>query len=167
MASLGHVALGLAVSRAHEGRFHWKAAVAFSAFSLFPDADVIAFRFGLPYAHEFGHRGASHSIGFSLIALGLAWLVTRSWKSALAVGVVVLSHPVLDMLTDGGLGCALWWPASTERLFWPWTPIPVAPIGKGMLSSRGLYVLAFEAVLFLPCWVYGLWPRRKRELSRV
>lgn len=161
MASLGHVALGVAVARAHEGRFGWKAAVAFSAFSLLPDADVVAFKFGIPYADQFGHRGASHSIVFAVLAGLLAWLVTRSKKSALAVGAVVLSHPLLDMLTDGGLGCAIFWPVSAARHFWPVTPIPVAPIGGGMLSARGLYVLAYESVLFLPFWIYGFWPRKK------
>ncbi len=92
MASLGHVAVGLAVARAHEGRFKWKAAVAFATFSLVPDLDVIAFRFGIPYAAPFGHRGATHSIVFALAMGVAAWLLTRSWKSTLAQTVVVLSH---------------------------------------------------------------------------
>lgn len=29
-----------------------------------PDADVIAFDFGIPYGHLFGHRGITHSIFF-------------------------------------------------------------------------------------------------------
>jgi inner membrane protein len=163
MASLGHVAMGFAVARAHEGRFNWRAAVAFSTFSLVPDLDVIAFRFGIPYAAPFGHRGATHSIVFALL-MGLAALaLTRSWKSTLAMTVVVLSHPLLDMLTDGGLGVGLFWPVSTERYFFPWTPLPVAPIGKGLVSSRGLYVLAVEAVAFLPLWIYAFTRRKESK----
>ena len=36
--------------------------LAFSALSLAPDLDVIAFRFGIPYSAPFGHRGAAQSI---------------------------------------------------------------------------------------------------------
>jgi len=34
---------------------------------MIPDADVIAFRFGIPYESMLGHRGFSHSIIFALI----------------------------------------------------------------------------------------------------
>jgi inner membrane protein len=163
MASLGHVAMGFAVARAHEGRFNWKAAVAFSTFSLVPDLDVVAFKFGIPYGAPFGHRGATHSIAFALVMGVAAWLLTRSWKSTIALTVVVLSHPLLDMLTDGGLGVGLFWPITSERFFFPWRPLPVAPIGVGMLSARGLYVLAVEAVAFLPLWLYAF--TRKKELK--
>ena len=69
----------------------------------------------------------------------------------------------LDALTDGGLGAALAWPFSDARFFAPWRPIPVAPIGVGMLSRRGLEVVLAEAVLFLPIFAVGLWPRRSRS----
>lgn len=163
MASLGHVAVGFAVARAHEGRFNWKAAVAFSTFSLVPDLDVVAFKFGIPYGAPFGHRGATHSIAFALVMGLAAWLLTRSWKSTIALTIVVLSHPLLDMLTDGGLGVGLFWPVTSERFFFPWRPLPVAPIGVGMLSARGMYVLAVEAVAFLPLWLYAF--TRKRQLK--
>ena len=155
--------MGFAVARAHEGCFNWRAAVAFSTFSLVPDLDVIAFKFGIPYEAPFGHRGATHSIAFALVMGVAAWLLTRSWKSTIALTVVVLSHPLLDMLTDGGLGVGLFWPITTERFFFPWRPLPVAPIGVGMLSARGMYVLAVEAVAFLPLWLYAF--TRKRQLK--
>jgi membrane-bound metal-dependent hydrolase YbcI (DUF457 family) len=41
--------------------------LAFSALSLAPDLDVIAFRFGIPYSAPFGHRGAAHSILVALV----------------------------------------------------------------------------------------------------
>lgn len=53
---------------------------------------------------------------------------------------VARSHLLLDTLTDGGLGCALLWPFSTERFFAPWTPLPVAPIGRAFLSAEGVRV---------------------------
>ena len=150
MASIGHVVLGTVVARVHDGKFNWRSAVAFGAFSMLPDLDVIAFRFGIPYGAPFGHRGATHSIAFALLVGVFGWLLTRNWRSTLAVFAVVLSHPLLDMLTDGGLGVALFWPFTAERYFFPWTPLPVAPIAKGMLSMRGLYVVVVESVIFLP-----------------
>jgi inner membrane protein len=75
--------------------------------------------------------------------------------------VAVGSHGLLDAMTTGGLGAALLWPLDDTRYFLPLRPIPVAPIGAGMLSRRGLYVVAVELLLFLPFWAYALWPRRR------
>jgi inner membrane protein len=54
------------------------------------------------------------------------------------------SHPLLDALTNGGLGVALFWPWSDARLFAPWRPIAVSPIGAGFFSARGLAVLGSD-----------------------
>jgi inner membrane protein len=150
VASIGHVVLGTAVARFHDGKLNWRSAIAFSTFSMMPDLDVIAFRFGIPYSAPFGHRGATHSIAFALLVGLFGWLLTKRWRSTLAVAFVVLSHPLLDALTDGGLGVALFWPLTNHRYFFPWNPLPVAPIGKGMLSLRGLYVIGVESLVFLP-----------------
>ena len=50
------------------------------------------------------------------------------------------------------------WPLTNERFFCPWRPIPVAPIGKRILSPAGLGLVAWEALLFLPFFVLGFWP---------
>jgi len=135
-----------------------KAMLAFSALSMLPDADVIAFVLRIPYEAPFGHRGATHSIAFAALC-AVVPLVLRQWRAAALVFVVVLSHPLLDMLTDGGLGCAIFFPVSSERFFWPVQPIPVAPIGAGMLSRRGLLVIVVELVAFAPVLLFSLWPR--------
>ena len=88
-----------------------------------------------------------------------SWAVTRQWKSTLSLFLVVLSHPLLDMLTDGGLGVALFWPFTPVRYFFPWTPLPVAPLGSGMLSARGVHVVLVETAAFLPFWLYSFLPR--------
>ncbi|MFO0600591.1 MAG: metal-dependent hydrolase [Myxococcaceae bacterium] len=162
MASLGHVIAGFGGARVHDARFHWKSMVAFAAFALLPDLDVIGFRFGIAYSDPLGHRGASHSIVFAVLVALVGLALTRSRKSTLILFLVVLSHPLLDMLTDGGLGVALFWPFSNQRLFFPWTPLPVAPIGRGMLSARGAYVLLVESLVFAPALVLPvLWARWK------
>src|SRR4029453_19333486 len=69
-------------------------------------------------------------------------------RTAVFATVVLASPALLDTMTDGGLGCALLWPFDLTRYFAPWRPIPVAPIGFGMLSVYGLIVVGAEWVLF-------------------
>ncbi|NII73880.1 membrane-bound metal-dependent hydrolase YbcI (DUF457 family) [Dyella sp. SG562] len=45
--------------------------------AMLPDADVLAFKFGIAYADSFGHRGATHSIGMALALGALAALAHR------------------------------------------------------------------------------------------
>lgn len=141
-----------------------------------PDFDSIAFKLGIAYADQFGHRGASHSIAFAialgvLAALCAPWLRTTRWRALLFIGACTASHPLLDALTDGGLGVALLWPWSHERLFAPWRPIEVSPIGTGFFSLRGIEVLWSEAkwvvlptfVLAMPLWSWR-WRARARPM---
>jgi inner membrane protein len=124
-----------------------------------PDFDTVAFKLGIAYADQFGHRGASHSLLFAL-AVGLCgaviapWLHTTRWRALLWLTVCTASHPLLDALTNGGLGVALLWPWSHERVFAPWRPIAVSPIGAGFFSLRGLAVLWSE--LLWVCAPLGL-----------
>lgn len=168
MASLGHIAVGFAAGRVHSGTRSVLIALAYSALSMLPDADVIAFVFRIPYAHPFGHRGASHSIAFAVLVGLAAWALSRSRRTAFLVALTVATHPLLDALTDGGLGCALLWPFSNERFFAPVTPLPVAPIGARLASPRGLWVLFVELVAFLPLWVFAWRPvKRARQPTRL
>ncbi|WP_313347827.1 metal-dependent hydrolase [Stenotrophomonas sp.] len=117
--------------------------------AMLPDADVLAFALHIPYADSFGHRGASHSILFAaVLALLAAPLHTRLRASAVQaaafVGLSALSHPLLDAMTSGGLGVALWWPWSGERLFGPWRPIRVSPFAGQFFSARGLATVVSE-----------------------
>ena len=117
--------------------------------SMLPDTDVLAFALGIPYADAFGHRGASHSLLFATVVASLGALLhcrlhagaLRTWCWLFACAA---SHPLLDAFTDGGLGVALFWPWSDTRLFAPWRPIEVSPIGVGFFGRRGLEVLLSE-----------------------
>jgi len=171
MASLGHIAVGVAAARWEATRRHplltslFASMVLYAGLSLLPDADVLGFALGVPYADAWGHRGATHSLVFAaLIGLCVASLAAVAarpfWRTWLLVSCVVGSHGLLDMLTDGGLGVALLWPLSTTRYFAPVTPLPVAPIGRSLASARGLYVIAVEALLFLPLFWYAFQRRR-------
>lgn len=170
MASLLHVTVGIAAGRlvTPRGRRAWGAMVGLAALSMLPDADVLAFSFGIPYHHPLGHRGATHSVAFAVamgLLVGAGAAIARAGPRRAAqlgavAGLTVLSHPLLDAMTTGGLGVGLWWPWSTERIFGPWRPIPVAPLGWGFLSESGLRVALAEAGPSLPVWIWALWPRR-------
>jgi inner membrane protein len=163
VASVGHVAVGLAAARlgapATAPRLAW--ALGLALLSLLPDADIAAFALGIPYHAPLGHRGASHSLAFALACGLLAGVLGRSRRLGLMAGLVVASHGLLDTLTDGGLGAALLWPFDDRRFFAPWRPIPVAPIGSALLGPRGLRLMLMELLYFLPALVVAFWPRRR------
>ncbi|MGC4090130.1 MAG: metal-dependent hydrolase [Polyangiaceae bacterium] len=167
MASIGHVAVGLAAGRllSRTPRQRLWLSLGLSALSLLPDADVIGFALRVPYGAPWGHRGATHSLvfaaGVALLALGARrWLRLPALAWFGAVFAVVASHGLLDALTDGGRGVALLWPFDLTRYFAPWRPIPVAPIGLRFLSVRGLSIALVELLLFAPLFWYGLTPRK-------
>ena len=123
--------------------------------SVLPDLDVVAFRLGVPYAAEFGHRGFSHSILFALLAALAGASLFQLWRSTFLRSFVFLfaaavSHGILDSFTNGGLGIAFLWPWSGERFFAPVQMIEVSPIGVDrFLSPRGAMVLWSELL-----WVW-------------
>ena len=193
MASLGHVAVGVAAARIRDldRRPRWLSAIGWSALSLLPDADVIGFSLGVKYEDPWGHRGATHSFAFALIVGAVVGLIARlrtvdvaelprgslplrsrpdverRWplRTAAFATAVVATHPLLDTLTDGGLGCALFWPFDLTRYFAPWRPIQVAPIGLAFLSPYGAIVAMSELVLFLPLFVFALRPSSSKPLT--
>jgi inner membrane protein len=177
MASLGHIAVGMAAARLYPThrlpRRSWiLAAALWSLLSLSPDADVVGLAFGVSYEDEWGHRGATHSLAFSLIvgaAVGMAAPLLRRppVRTGVTASLVLASHAVLDTLTDGGLGCALLWPFNRTRYFAPWNPIPVAPIGLDYFSPYGLMVATTELVLFAPLVWFALSPPAVARRSRM
>jgi len=171
VASLGHIAVGMAAGRGwseRAGTSPWRAMVGFATLSMSPDIDVVGMALGVPYGAPWGHRGATHALLTAIVAgTAVATLARRRgerWLPRVALACVTLaSHGLLDAMTDGGMGIALLWPFTTHRFFLPWRPIPVAPIGMGILTGSGLTVMAWEALVFLPFFAYALWPRAPRS----
>ncbi len=142
-----------------------------SLLSAAPDLDAIGFFLGVPYGAWYGHRGCSHSVVFALLTAALlAPPFARRCELPRArvfafFAAAMASHGLIDMATNGGHGIAVLWPFTTDRLFWPWQPIEVAPLGiAAFFSAWGLEVLLSEAIwLWLPAVVLGglgLWLRR-------
>lgn len=144
--------------------------------AVLPDADVVAFRFGVPYEHPLGHRGISHALVTAAPVAGvLAWALARRVADVrparlwLALAVAIGSHGVLDALTNGGLGVALLAPLTMERYFLPWQPILVSPIGvRRFFTAYGTAVLLNEALwVGLPSLALWLWARSRPLTSRT
>jgi inner membrane protein len=154
------LAIGFAVgSRVVPGRLLLAGAIA----SVLPDADVLAFRLGISYSHDLGHRGATHSVVFALILATLAFLLARPLRampkvSFLYVLAAAVSHPLLDMITNGGLGAALWWPASDDRLFFPVQVVEASPLSlRRFFGAAAVPVLKSELWwVWLPCSAVAL-----------
>lgn len=135
--------------------------------TLMPDIDVIAFRFGIPYESQWGHRGFTHSIVFSFFTGLLCLLFTNKLHSTrrvvfLSTFLSTLSHSVFDAFTNGGLGVAFLWPITHERYFFPFRPVEVSPIGvKGFLSLRGIIVVLSEIIwIWIPCMLLSFLVRK-------
>jgi inner membrane protein len=144
------IAAGLALGPSRIPRSVW---VAGAMLAMLPDADVVGFKLGIDYADVLGHRGASHSL-FVAAIVG-AWVTAllrpeRWWLAFLFLFASMASHGLLDALTNGGLGPALFWPMDDARHFAPVRPILVSPIGAGFFSARGVNVLLSE---FLWLWL--------------
>lgn len=134
--------------------------------AMLPDADVVAFWFGVPYDSLFGHRGITHSIPFALgVGLLAARLLgRRDLGTAAWFALATASHPLLDALTDGGRGVALLAPFSADRYFFPWRPIAVSPIGIRFFSPRGLRVVVSElGWIWVPAALAVAAVRRRRR----
>ena len=141
-----------------------------------PDLDVIGFRYGIAYGDLLGHRGLTHSILFAAAGAGMVvWAGFRKGVPGLRpralwlyLGLALASHGLLDALTDGGLGVALFAPINETRYFFPFQPIRVSPIGvRQFFSARGAEVVGSElAWVWLPSVLAGvlalMWKRTRR-----
>ncbi|MGE0594441.1 MAG: metal-dependent hydrolase [Vicinamibacterales bacterium] len=152
----------------------WTCAVA-----MLPDLDVVGFPLGIRYGDALGHRGFTHSFAFAALVgvLVAAWAFpacrSRTGRALLGLHFTLASasHALLDALTDGGLGVALLSPFALDRYFFSVRPIRVSPIGAGFFSSRGLDVLASEALwVWTPaalCLLAGLALNRRGTLASL
>jgi inner membrane protein len=139
----------------------WAIPVTAGLFAVAPDLDTYAMlAFDIPRGSFFSHRGFFHSPFFlAILACVVAALVARGpawrWLAIVWAGAAI-THPLLDMLTDGGSGVMLLFPFSSERLFFPWRPIRVSPLSIARFFDRAGEILwselPFCAVAVLVGW---------------
>ena len=154
--------------------------IALALASAVPDLDVIAFRYGIPYAHALGHRGLSHSL-VAALAIGLCAtvlavanrrLLARHLTAITLLGFVsVASHGLLDAATDAGLGIGFFIPFSAERYFLPFRPIETASLNPiDFFSYSGWLILKNEMMwIWLPlaaCMLLGMVAVHSRKRLR-
>jgi len=162
-SAFGHAYAAIAIgSGFHKEIRNWKFLTLGIICSILPDADVIAFKFDVPYEAFWGHRGFTHSILFAFllgifVTLSFCFHSTTRQKLSyfLFFTFCTISHGILDAMTTGGLGVGFFLPFTDTRYFFPWRPIKVSPIGAGRFFSEwGLRVLLSEAIwIGVPCTV--------------
>jgi len=127
---------------------------------MLPDIDAVGYYLGVRYTSTFGHRGFTHSILFAaaagIIVTELAFPGVPRWSAewfSLAgfFFAATLLHPLLDAITTGGFGVALFSPFNRRRYFFPWHPVLVSPMGvRAFLTRYGWRVLKSEMR-----WIWG------------
>lgn len=139
--------------------------------AVLPDVDALGLWLGIPYEHPFGHRGFTHSLPLAAALAGVGALLAPALAAdpLTAFGVLLASaasHGLIDAMTNGGLGIALFSPFSQRRHFLPWRVIEVSPLRPSALFSRhGLRVLRSELRwVCAPCGVLALAGITLREL---
>lgn len=133
-----HAAVGFAIGAwSQTGRPTRRLCLAAAACAALPDIDF----FGWPVAH----RGLTHSLAFALVAAVVATVVLfrGEQRSALVLGLALLSHSCLDALSTYSFGIAFFAPFSAERYRFVWTPLG-DPRGElaGQLVQEAIVVLA-------------------------
>lgn len=143
---------------------------------MLPDLDVLGQKYyGVAYSDCFGHRGAFHSLFIAFIAalilIILFKLITRTrgfkitkdgfWAFFLGIS----SHGMLDALTNGGLGVAVFWPMNCNRYFFPIRPLEVSPLSLSRFFEQGIFIMKNEFYyVWIPCFVIlfldYLWQKR-------
>lgn len=166
MASLfGHAFATIALSTSFSKKRQTFKLIALAIIcAIIPDADVLGFKFGVPYDSFWGHRGFSHSFIFSLIfAFFITFLFYRKNFSSKKGIIHILffflctaTHPILDAMTSGGYGVAFLSPFNDTRYFFPWRPIKVSPLGiANFFTDRGLRIIKSELIwIGIPGTIY-------------
>ena len=171
-SALSHVIVGaaLALPARFDGIPRWAAPVVGGALAAAPDLDTpLMFAPDIPWDSIFAHRGFFHApLVLTAVCAALAAAVAgRRWLPLAALwSVCAVSHPLLDMLTDGGSGVMLLYPFSEARLFFPWRPIRVSPLGVARFFERAGEILRSEAPFDAAALAAGLAGIRLRAIFR-
>lgn len=156
-SAITHFIAGASVGLAAMPARRWSLPLSCGLWAAAPDLDTYAMLgFDIPRGSLFAHRGFFHSPFFLTLA---AILLALALRKRLPLGVLwacaAITHPVLDMLTDGGSGVMLLFPITTERLFFPWRPIRVSPLSVMRFFDRAGEILRSELPFDLVAVIVG------------
>jgi len=149
----------------------WAIPVTAGLFAAAPDLDTVTmFVLHIPRSSIFAHRGIFHSPAFLIVAAAIAAALVarnRSWPLLAAVwAAAAITHPLLDMLTDGGTGVMLLFPFSEERMFFAWRPIRVSPLGILRFFDHAGAILQSEMPFDALALMLGVMLRRTLKAVR-
>jgi inner membrane protein len=142
----------------------WMLALSVCILATICDLDTGAHRLlGIPPENILSHRALFHSPFFALAGSAiLAAVVARgrgrqmfAWLWMLWAAAM-MTHPLLDALTDGGRGLMLLLPFSRERMFFHWRPIHTPDPASARLVWRGLLGRASEGPFCLAAAAAGI-----------
>lgn len=158
-AALPLVVLGAIRPRDGDERHERRLAVAAVVCSCLPDLDMLGVLFEVRATDPTGHRGVAHSIVMAtLVALFVAIVWFRSlglwgprWRRALwFLLAIAASHGLIDAMTTGESGVALFSPFDRGRYAFPFKLLPSCPVGlKEWLGFWGLLTIANEIFYLL------------------
>jgi inner membrane protein len=174
MASLfTHALVGTALGQAsyRDRQKDWRFWAVVVSCSILADLDSIGFHAGVPYGSLWGHRGMTHSLLFAAVIATCLSLVFRRifpplWKLGILLFAILVSHGILDAMTNGGLGVAFFSPFDTDRYFFSWRPIQVSPLGvRRFFTHRGLAILSSEMLwIWFPVLAFAVVMRAIQSL---
>ena len=181
-AALPLVVLGAARPSAAEESGHGKRlAIAAVVCSCLPDLDMLGVIFEVRPTDPTGHRGVAHALVMAaLVALFVAivgfhklGLWGARWRRvAWFLFAVTASHGLIDAMTTGEAGVALFSPFDRDRVSLPFELLPSCPVGlKEWLGFWGLLTVANEIFyLLIPAGIVASWvraePGDRRRLVR-
>jgi inner membrane protein len=160
-SAITHFIVGAALGLPFRGLLRpWAIPVSCGLLGVAPDLDAVIMRaFEIPYSSFFGHRGFFHSPFFLILfSTALAAIVAGRAFAPLAIlwACCAITHPLLDALTDGGLGVMLLFPFSEARLFFPWRPIYVSPLSIASFFDEAGDILRSEMPFDLSAIAIGV-----------
>ncbi len=152
----------------------WTIPVTSGILATIPDLDLVGRRaFDIPYDSLFAHRGFFHSPFFLILFSALlAGLVARGHSRGAFVRLWVLwagcmlTHPLLDALTDGGRGVMLLLPLTRTRHFFPWRPLYTPPAGVANVFSRAESIRRSEVPFCIAAAALGIGGLLLRKSAR-
>ena len=170
MASIGHLAVGAALGAIYSRKTGSNPRITiltFAGLAVAPDLDLVTSFWGVPPNTPLSHRGISHSFPFAIALATLVAVFFRNQGRALLAGGVTLaalvSHGLLDAMSQLGNGPMLLWPLTTQSYEFIWRPIPGVLNASHYLTLQAMPTLAVETLMFLPLIVFAaltLFPRR-------
>ena len=133
-----------------------------------PDLDWLGAMFQLPATSLWAHRGLTHSLVAALVLAlsagllgfrGLTWGSRLWWQVVAFLFAATAAHGLVDAMTFGDPGVALFAPFDRTRYFLPFQPLPVCPLGVDEYFSRwGLFTLLNELLYLLgPALLIATW----------